>query len=137
VRLAPTLTDLLAGHVDLSCTNLAGEQLKAGTLKGFGVASKDRFAPYPNLPSLVRSHGSHSLHQFRGRLCGSAGELPPAPEPSVGLVDRPRRAARIDNDPNVLVTSETTSELGGYWNNERACSVADSPKQRTRPPASG
>jgi tripartite-type tricarboxylate transporter receptor subunit TctC len=55
VRLAPTLTDLLAGHVDLSCTNLAGEQLKGGTLKGFGVASKDRFAPYPNLPSLVQS----------------------------------------------------------------------------------
>ena len=52
---APALTDLLAGHVDLYCTNLAGELLKASRLKGFGVASKDRFAPYPNLPSLVQS----------------------------------------------------------------------------------
>ena len=52
---APALTDLLAGHVDLYCSNAAGEQVKAGTLKGFGVASKDRFAPYPNLPSLVQS----------------------------------------------------------------------------------
>jgi tripartite-type tricarboxylate transporter receptor subunit TctC len=51
----PAVSDLLAGHVDLYCSNSAGEQLKAGTLKGFGVASKDRFAPYPNLPSLVES----------------------------------------------------------------------------------
>jgi tripartite-type tricarboxylate transporter receptor subunit TctC len=51
----PAVSDLLAGHVDLYCSNAAGEQLKAGTLKGFGVASRDRFAPYPNLPSLVQS----------------------------------------------------------------------------------
>jgi tripartite-type tricarboxylate transporter receptor subunit TctC len=52
---APAITDLLAGHVDLYCSNAAGEHIKARTLKSFGVASKDRFAPYPNLPSLVQS----------------------------------------------------------------------------------
>jgi tripartite-type tricarboxylate transporter receptor subunit TctC len=52
---APAITDLFAGHVDVYCGGGVGEQLKAGTLKGFGVASKDRFAPYPNLPSLVQS----------------------------------------------------------------------------------
>jgi tripartite-type tricarboxylate transporter receptor subunit TctC len=52
---APAITDLLAAHMDLYCTNSAGEQLKAGTVKGFGVASKGTFASYPNLPSLVRS----------------------------------------------------------------------------------
>jgi tripartite-type tricarboxylate transporter receptor subunit TctC len=52
---APAITDLLAGHVDLYCSNAAGEQIKARTLKSFGVASKDRFAPYPKLPSLVQS----------------------------------------------------------------------------------
>jgi tripartite-type tricarboxylate transporter receptor subunit TctC len=51
---APAISDVIAGHVDLYCTNVAGEQIKADTVKAFGVASKERLAPYPNLPSLVQ-----------------------------------------------------------------------------------
>ena len=70
---APAITDLLAGHVDLYCSNAAGEQLKAGTLKGFGVASKDRFAPYPNLPSLVQSgFADMDILQWQGMFAPAA-----------------------------------------------------------------
>jgi tripartite-type tricarboxylate transporter receptor subunit TctC len=51
---APAISDVIAGHVDLYCSNAAGEQIKAGTVKAFGVASKERLANYPDLPSLVQ-----------------------------------------------------------------------------------
>jgi tripartite-type tricarboxylate transporter receptor subunit TctC len=51
---APAVSDAVAGHVDLFCTNSAGEQIKAGTVKAFGVASKERLGFYPDLPSLVQ-----------------------------------------------------------------------------------
>ena len=75
---APALTDLLAGHVDLYCTNLAGELLKASRLKGFGVASKDRFAPYPNLPSLVQSgFADMDILFWQGMFAPAATSMPP------------------------------------------------------------
>jgi tripartite-type tricarboxylate transporter receptor subunit TctC len=50
----PAISDVIADHVDLYCSNAAGEQIKAGTVKAFGVASKERLANYPDLPSLVQ-----------------------------------------------------------------------------------
>jgi tripartite-type tricarboxylate transporter receptor subunit TctC len=51
---APAITDVIAGHVDLYCSNAAGEQIKAGAVRAFGVASKEPLAAYPDLPSLVQ-----------------------------------------------------------------------------------
>jgi tripartite-type tricarboxylate transporter receptor subunit TctC len=51
---APAIADIIAGHVDLYFTvpAVAGEHIKAGTVKGFAIASKDRVADFPDLPSL-------------------------------------------------------------------------------------
>jgi tripartite-type tricarboxylate transporter receptor subunit TctC len=51
---APAISDVIAGHVDLYCTTAAGEQIKAGTVRAFAAASKERLTAYPDLPTLVQ-----------------------------------------------------------------------------------
>jgi len=99
---APAITDLLASHVDLYCSNAAGEQLKAGTLKGFGVASKNRFAPYPNLPSLVQSgFEDMDILQWQGMFAPAATAKP--------VLERLNAVLRLAlADPKVIRNFEQT-----------------------------
>jgi tripartite-type tricarboxylate transporter receptor subunit TctC len=116
---APAMTDLLAGHVDLYCTNLAGEQLKAGTLKGFGVASKDRFAPFANLPSLVQS-GFADLNILYWQ-----GIFAPAATPKPGL-ERLNAALRLAlREPKVVRSFEQT-DLAAFSEEEQTIAAANS-----------
>jgi tripartite-type tricarboxylate transporter receptor subunit TctC len=53
--LPPALTDLLGGHVDMMFYNLgnAAEPVKAGRLKGYGIASRERSVHLPNVPAIA------------------------------------------------------------------------------------
>jgi tripartite-type tricarboxylate transporter receptor subunit TctC len=52
---APAINDILAGHVDVFFGAPTGliEQIQAGTMKGFGVTSKEKLDALPDVPSLV------------------------------------------------------------------------------------
>lgn len=51
---APALTDLIGGQIDLMCdlTTSTTQQIKAGTMKTYGVTSKTRVASLPMVPTL-------------------------------------------------------------------------------------
>jgi tripartite-type tricarboxylate transporter receptor subunit TctC len=51
---APAMIDLVGGHVDLLCdqTSTTSAQIKAGTIKTYGVTSKTRVASLPAVPTL-------------------------------------------------------------------------------------
>jgi len=53
---AQAVSDIVAGHVDLFCTPPSGaaEYVKAGTAKGFAIASRHAVASLPNVPSLMQ-----------------------------------------------------------------------------------
>jgi tripartite-type tricarboxylate transporter receptor subunit TctC len=116
---APAVSDVIAGHVDLFCTNLAGEQLKAGTLKGFGVASKDRFAAYPNLPSLVQSgFADVDILLWQGMFAPSA-----TPKPVLEKLNAALRVALAD--PKVIRNFEQT-DFSVFPEQEQTIAAANS-----------
>ena len=51
---APALTDLIGGQIDLMCdqTTSTTQQIKAGTMKTYGVTSKTRVSSLPEVPTL-------------------------------------------------------------------------------------
>jgi len=116
---APAVTDLIAGHVDLFCTNLAGEQLKAGTLKGFGVVSKDRFAAYPSLPSLVQfGFADMDILVWQGMFAPAA-----TPTPILEKLNAALRFALID--PKVIRNFEQT-DFSVFPEQEQTIAAANS-----------
>ena len=119
-RGAPSaVSDLLAGHVDLYCSNAAGEQLKAGTLKGFGVASKDRFAAYPNLPSLVQSgFADMDILVWQGMFAPAA-----TPKPVLEKLNAALRLALAD--PKVIANFEQT-DFSAFPEQEQTIAAANS-----------
>ena len=52
---APAIADLIGGHVDLCMLSLAGAatQIKAGTVKVIGVASRTRSRAFPDVPTIA------------------------------------------------------------------------------------
>ncbi len=55
--LAPALTDLIAGHVDMMFDNLGNAlaPVKSGRLKGLGVGSGERIAALPEMPAIAET----------------------------------------------------------------------------------
>jgi len=51
---APAMTDLMGGQIDFMCdqTTNTTQQIKAGTVKAYGVTSKTRVASLPDVPTL-------------------------------------------------------------------------------------
>jgi tripartite-type tricarboxylate transporter receptor subunit TctC len=49
----PALTDLIGGHFDFMCdqTLNVGPSIKAGSIKGYAVTTKERLAVFPDLPT--------------------------------------------------------------------------------------
>jgi tripartite-type tricarboxylate transporter receptor subunit TctC len=116
---APAISDVIAGHVDLYCSNAAGEQIKAGTVKAFGVASKERLAAYPDLPSFVQLG-------FRGiDVLTWQGLFAPAatPKPIVEKLNAALRQALAD--PKV-VQSFAQQDFSVFPVNEQTISAANS-----------
>ena len=65
--LAPALADLLAGHVDFMFDNLGNSlaNIKAGRVKALAVASGERIAELPQVPTIAESYpGVHSSSWF-------------------------------------------------------------------------
>ena len=85
----PALNDLVAGHADLSCLSaaIAGELIKTGKLKGFGIVVKNRFAGLPQIETLVEAGYKNLDLQFWHALFAPAG----TPRP---VVDRLNAALR-------------------------------------------
>lgn len=56
--LAPAMTDLLAGHVDVMFDNLANvlPQIKSGTLRALAVGDKGRIPELPDLPAIAETY---------------------------------------------------------------------------------
>ncbi|MFL6797488.1 MAG: Bug family tripartite tricarboxylate transporter substrate binding protein [Xanthobacteraceae bacterium] len=65
--LAPAMTDLLAGHIDLLFANLVNalEHMRAGRLKVIAVASQARASELPDVPTIAESYPTvHALSWF-------------------------------------------------------------------------
>jgi tripartite-type tricarboxylate transporter receptor subunit TctC len=65
--LAPALTDVLAGHVDMMFDNIGNTlvHIKRGTVKGIAVASKERLPDLPELPTMAETYpGFYSATWF-------------------------------------------------------------------------
>jgi tripartite-type tricarboxylate transporter receptor subunit TctC len=56
--LAPAVTDLLAGHVDFMFDNIGNSlgHIRAGRVKTFGVASEQRIAELPDVPTIAETY---------------------------------------------------------------------------------
>jgi tripartite-type tricarboxylate transporter receptor subunit TctC len=116
---APAISDLIAGHVDLYCSNAAGEQIKAATVKAFGVASGQRLAAYPDLPSLAQLgfKGTDILF-WQGMFAPSA-----TPGPIVEKLNAALRGALAD--PKVVKNFEQ-QDYYVFPKNEQTISAANS-----------
>jgi len=94
--LAPALTDLLAGHVDLMFDNIGNiiQHVKAGTIKGLAVASTERLPELPDVPALAETYpGFYSTTWF-------AIVAPPQTPPEIA-VKLSRAIAEIIKMPDV------------------------------------
>ena len=78
----PALNDLVAGHADLSCLSaaIAGELIKTGKLKGFGVVVKNRFAGLPQVETLIEAGYKNLDLQFWHALFAPAATPRPVIE---------------------------------------------------------
>jgi tripartite-type tricarboxylate transporter receptor subunit TctC len=65
---APSITELLGGHVDVITCSIAeaGAQLDAGTLKALAVMSDERLSRFPNVPTLKEKGIDWSSGTWRG-----------------------------------------------------------------------
>jgi tripartite-type tricarboxylate transporter receptor subunit TctC len=116
---APAVSDTIAGHVDLYCTNSAGEQIKAGTVKAFGVASKERLAAYPDLPSFVElGYKDTDILFWQGMFAPAA-----TPKPIVETLNAALRGALAD--PRV-VTSFAQQDFLVFPKSEQTIPTANS-----------
>jgi tripartite-type tricarboxylate transporter receptor subunit TctC len=96
----PALSDTVAGHADLTCASIiiVMEHVKAGNLKGFGIAGKERFAGLPQVESLVQA-GYPALNlEFWHALFAPAG----TPRPIIDKLNAAMRRAVVD--PKVVKT---------------------------------
>lgn len=65
--LAPALTDILAGHVDVLFDNIGNtlQHIKSGKVKGIAVSSKERAPELPDLPTVAETYpGFYSATWF-------------------------------------------------------------------------
>jgi tripartite-type tricarboxylate transporter receptor subunit TctC len=93
----PANSDIIAGHVDLMCSNLAGAipQIRGGLVKGFGVSAREPVAALPEVPSLVQVGGPALEMQHWHGLFAPAG----TPRPIVDKLNAALRKAI--NDPRI------------------------------------
>jgi tripartite-type tricarboxylate transporter receptor subunit TctC len=105
--------------VDLYCSNAAGEQIKAGTVKAFGVASKERLANYPDLPSLVQlGFAETDILFWQGMFAPAA-----TPKPIVERLNAALREALAD--PKVVKSFEQ-QDFSVFPESEQSIAAANS-----------
>jgi tripartite-type tricarboxylate transporter receptor subunit TctC len=111
---SPALADVLGGHVDLMFISLVTgtEQVRAGSLRAYGVTSAHRQPSFPNLPAI--------------------GEIVPGFESSAwfGLFGPANLPGPITEKLNaVVVAALKDRKLGEHLNNEGASAVGSAPAE--------
>ena len=121
--LAPALTDLTAGHVDMMFDNLghALNPVRNGTLKGLGIGSEKRIAALPDVPALAETFpGFVSVTWF-------AMVAPPRTPPEIAAklsgaiaeaLKQPDVAARIQA-MSITPVGSTPSQTAAFIKDER------------------
>jgi tripartite-type tricarboxylate transporter receptor subunit TctC len=116
---APAISDVIAGHVDLYCTTAAGEQIKAGTVRAFAVASKERLTAYPALPTLVQlGFREVEILSWQGMFAPAA-----TPRPVIEKLNAALRGALAE--PKVVESFEQT-DFSVFPESEQTVSAANS-----------
>ena len=116
---APAVSDVIGGHVDLYCTNAAGEQIKADAVRAFGVASKERLAAYPDLPSLVQL-GFREMD-----ILFWQGMFAPAATPKPIIMEKLNAALRGALSNPVVVKSFEPQDLYVFSKNQQTITAAN------------
>ncbi|HEX9463740.1 MAG TPA: tripartite tricarboxylate transporter substrate binding protein [Alphaproteobacteria bacterium] len=100
---APAMADVIGGHVDLMFASVltGATQVRAGALKAFGVTSKARLAPMPEVPPIADVVPGFESNAWFG-LFGPA-KLPPAVTDQLyravtQAVREPRLVARLEKE---------------------------------------
>lgn len=114
----PALADTIAGHIDLTCVsvNYGVEQVKSGTLKGFGITSREISPAAPDMEPLGARHPELDL-PFWLALFAPAG----TPRPIIAQLNVALR--KSFSDPKVLKTFELTG-MSVYPENQRSPEAA-------------
>jgi tripartite-type tricarboxylate transporter receptor subunit TctC len=90
----PALTDILAGHVDVTWAppELAVEQIRSGAAKGPAITSSERLATIPFVPSVVEMGYDNLAIQFwQGLFCPSR-----TPDAIIGRLNEALQIALAD-----------------------------------------
>src|SRR3989441_1530744 len=114
---APALTDLLAGQVDMMCDNLGVSlpHVRSGKLKALAVASKQRFAGLPNVPTLAETLPGFESVAWFGIVASPktspaiAERIAAAVQDSLKLPDVQKRLADLSAQPMGFGPGETAS----------------------------
>ena len=116
---APAISDLVAGHIDVYCSNTANEYVKAGMVKGFGIAAKEQLDSFPTLPSLVqRGFPDLDILFWQGMFAPAA-----TPKPILEKLNATLRAALAE--PKVVANFKQT-DFSVFSQNEQTIEAANS-----------
>jgi tripartite-type tricarboxylate transporter receptor subunit TctC len=105
---APALTDLFGGQVQAMFDNLASslEPIKAGKLRGLGVATSARSEVIPELPTLAETVSGYEASSVVG--LGAPTATPPE---IVARLNRAVNAALADSHIKTLLTEQTAMPI--------------------------
>jgi tripartite-type tricarboxylate transporter receptor subunit TctC len=121
--LAPALADLMAGHVDFMFDNLGNSlaSIKAGRVKALAVASDERIAELPQVPTIAESYpGVHSASWF--------GVVAPPKTPADVCANLSQAFAEVLKSPEVAaklhamslkVVGSSPAEMATFLTDER------------------
>jgi tripartite-type tricarboxylate transporter receptor subunit TctC len=115
----PAVSDIIAGHVDLYCTNTANEYIKAGSVKGYGIAGKEQLASFPAVPSLVQlGFADLDILSWQGMFAPAR-----TPKPILEKLNAALRDSLAD--PKVIANFERT-DFSTFPENQQTLSAANS-----------
>jgi tripartite-type tricarboxylate transporter receptor subunit TctC len=117
---APAISDIIAGHVDLYCTppgNVA-EYVKFGTVKAYGITSRDTVDRFLDVPSLVQLGFADLELRFWQGMFAPAG----TPKPILETLNAALRLALAD--PNVRKSFEQ-ADYSVFPKEEQTTAAAD------------
>jgi tripartite-type tricarboxylate transporter receptor subunit TctC len=102
----PAMADTIAGHIDLTCVglNFGVEQMASGTLKGFGITSREPFAGAAKVEALGRNYPELDLPYWHALFAPTG-----TPQPIVARLNEALR--KSFTDPRVLKVFESNGML--------------------------
>jgi tripartite-type tricarboxylate transporter receptor subunit TctC len=116
----PAISDIVAGHVDLYCgpPAAAAEYVIGGTVKGYGIASKDKLARLANVPSLVQLGFPALEMRFWQGMYAPAG----TPKP---ILEKLNAALRLALADPAVIKSFAQTDFNVFPEEEQTMAAAD------------